>query len=187
MSERPVLALVVSAAPPVLRIGELIDLLLADRWTVCVTATPTAATWINLETLARQTGYPVRVEWRLPDDPEPHPAADATAVVPATFNVINKWALGINDTLALGILNQALGSGLPVCAFPNVKAELAAHPAYRASLRQLSAAGVTFDPLGTDLDWSRVTRRMVWLAPPTGLGSRPRPPDGAEGAQEPSS
>lgn len=161
MSKRPVLALVVSAAPPVLRIGELIDLLLADGWTVCVTATPTAATWIDLDVLARQTGYPVRVDWRLPGDPEPHPAADATVVVPATFNVINKWALGINDTLALGILNQALGSGLPVYAFPNVKAELGAHPAYKTSLRQLSAVGVIVNSLDLDENWRRVARRMV--------------------------
>lgn len=161
MSGRPVLALVVSAAPPVLRIGELIDLLIADGWTVCVTATPTAATWIDLDALARQTGYPVRVEWRLPGDPEPHPAADATAVVPATFNIINKWALGINDSLALGILNQTLGSGLPVYAFPNVKAELAAHPAYQPSLRQLGAAGVIISPLDTNHGWHQVLKKMV--------------------------
>ncbi|WCN82520.1 flavoprotein [Micromonospora sp. LH3U1] len=160
MSKRPVLALVVSAAPPVLRISELIDRLLADGWTVCVTATPTAATWIDLDALARQTGYPVRVAWRLPDDPEPHPAADTTAVVPATFNVINKWALGINDNVALGILNQALGSGLPVYAFANVKAELAAHPAYKASLRQLTAAGVIVNPLDSAMTWDLVVRRV---------------------------
>jgi hypothetical protein len=33
-------------------------------------------------------------------------------VAPATFNTINKWALGIIDTLVLGILNEALGLGL---------------------------------------------------------------------------
>ncbi|MEH1165496.1 flavoprotein [Micromonospora sp. CPCC 205539] len=160
MSKRPVLALVVSAAPPVLRINELIDLLIGDGWRVCVTATPTAATWINQDALARQTGYPVRVEWRLPGDPEPHPAADATVVVPATFNVINKWALGINDNVALGILNQALGSRLPVYAFPNVKAELAAHPAYEVNLRQLAASGVAIKPLGFDADWLLVAGRL---------------------------
>jgi phosphopantothenoylcysteine decarboxylase len=38
--------------------------------------------------------------------------------VSATFNVINNWAQGINDTLALGILNEALGADVPVYAFP---------------------------------------------------------------------
>jgi phosphopantothenoylcysteine synthetase/decarboxylase len=159
MSTYPVLALVVCAAPPALRIGELIDLLMVEGWTVCVTATPTAATWIDRDAVVQQTGYPVRVEWRLPGEPEPHPAADVTVVAPATFNVMNKWALGINDTLALGILNQALGAGLPVYAFPNVKAELAAHPAYEASLRQLAAAGVSVTHLAPDLDWRLVTSR----------------------------
>ncbi|GAB3954648.1 flavoprotein [Micromonospora vulcania] len=161
MSDRPVLALVVSAAPPVLRINELIDLLIADGWAVCVTATPTAATWIDRDALTRQTGYPVRVEWRRPGDPEPHPAADATVVVPATFNVINKWALGINDNVALGILNQALGSGLPVYAFPNVKAELAAHPAFEASLHQLATAGVAVNPLDSDISWHLIAKRIA--------------------------
>lgn len=155
MTQR-VLALVVCAAPPVLRIGELIELLQEDGWTVCVTATPTAATWIDREALAEQTGYPVRVEWRRPGDPEPHPPAAAVAVVPATFNVINKWAQGINDTLALGILNEALGAGIPVCAFPNVKAQLAAHPNYDQHLRLLSDAGVIAAPLPAELDWSMV-------------------------------
>ncbi|MFR9780288.1 flavoprotein [Micromonospora sp. MS34] len=151
------LALVVCAAPPVLRIGELIELLQEDGWTVCLTATPTAATWIDREALARLTGYPVRVEWRTPGDPEPHPAADVVAVVPATFNVINKWAQGINDTVALGILNEALGSGLPLYAFPNVKVQLAAHPRYDEHLRLLQKAGVSALPLTVELDWRVVT------------------------------
>ncbi|MFI7647015.1 flavoprotein [Micromonospora sp. NPDC049460] len=159
MSTYPVLALVVCAAPPALRIGELIELFKDDGWTVCVTATPTAATWIDRDAVAQQTGYPVRVEWRLPSEPEPHPAADVAVVAPATFNVINKWALGINDNRALGTLNQALGARLPVYAFPNVKAELAAHPAYEANLRQLDAAGVSITDLAPDLDWRLVTSR----------------------------
>ncbi|MET8322908.1 flavoprotein [Micromonospora sp. NPDC005189] len=158
MSERPVLALVVSAAPPVLRIGELIDLLIADGWTVCVTATPTAATWIDLDALARQTGYPVRVQWRLPGEPDPHPAAEVVVVAPATFNLINKWALGINDTLALGNLNQALGAGLPIYAFPNLKDHLAGHPAYGPNLRQLGTTGVVVTPLNAGMDWKMVAR-----------------------------
>ena len=118
VSDKPVLALIVAAAPPALRIAELIDLLISGGWTVCVTATPTAATSIDREALARQTGYPVRVEWRQPGDPEPHPAADVVVVAPATFNLMNKWALGINDNVALGILNQALGAGLPILSMP---------------------------------------------------------------------
>ncbi|MFG2056881.1 flavoprotein [Micromonospora sp. NPDC048930] len=148
------------AAPPVLRIGELIELLQEDGWTVCLTATQTAATWIDPEALARQTGYPVRVEWRKPGEPELHPAADVVAVVPATFNVINKWALGINDALALGLLNETLCAGVPVYAFPNVKAQLAAHPSYDRHLRLLQEAGVTVTPLAAQLEWRAVADRI---------------------------
>ncbi|SBT52484.1 flavoprotein [Micromonospora auratinigra] len=161
MSATRVLALIACAAPPVQRISDLIKLLRADGWTVCLTATPTAATWIDRESLARQTGYPVRVEWRMPGGPEPHPPATAVAVVPATFNVINKWASGVNDTLALGILNEALGGGLPVYAFPNVKAQLAAHPSYSHNLRLLANAGVKAVALPVKLDWRLVTSRLA--------------------------
>ncbi|MDM4722657.1 flavoprotein [Micromonospora sp. WMMA1363] len=160
MNQPRVLALLVCAAPPVLRIGDLIDLLLADGWTVCLTATPTAATWIDREALAEQTSYPVRVDWRKPGEPEPHPPATAVAVVPATFNVINKWAQGINDTLALGILNEALGAGVPLYAFPNVKDQLAAHPSYDPHLRLLQDAGVIVAALPAELDWHGVVTRL---------------------------
>ncbi|MER5453812.1 flavoprotein [Micromonospora sp. NPDC002389] len=154
------LALVVCAAPPALRIGELIDLLQEDGWTVCVTATPTAATWIDREALAAQTGYPVRTEWRKPGEPEPHPPATAVAVAPATFNVINKWAQGINDTLALGILNEALGAGVPLHAFPHVKPELATHPIYDRHLQLLRDAGVAAAPLNVESGWGTVTEML---------------------------
>ncbi|QKW12493.1 flavoprotein [Verrucosispora sp. NA02020] len=160
MTPPRVLALVVCAAPPALRIGELIELLLEDGWTVCVTATPTAATWIDREALAEQTGYPVRAEWRKPGEPEPHPPATAVAVVPATFNVINKWAQGINDTLALGILNEALGAGIPVHAFPTVKPQLAAHPSYDRHLQLLRDAGVAAAPLNAESGWGTVIEML---------------------------
>lgn len=60
MSDRGVLHLVVCAAPPVDRIGELVDLLMADGWTVCLIATPVAASWLDRSALQEQTGYPVR-------------------------------------------------------------------------------------------------------------------------------
>ncbi|MFI5835010.1 flavoprotein [Micromonospora sp. NPDC051300] len=142
MSEAPVLHLVVCAAPPAQRIGDLVELLAADGWRVCLIATPTAASWLDRDALAAQTGHQVRVDWRRPGDPEPHPPAHAAAVVPATFNTLNKWAAGASDTLALGVLNELLGTGLPIHVFPRVNAALAAHPVYRPNLRLLREAGV---------------------------------------------
>ncbi|WBB70769.1 flavoprotein [Micromonospora sp. WMMD812] len=143
MTDERVMYLVVCAAPPALQIGELIELLLADGWTVCVIATPTAATWIDTEALSAQTGYPVRSEWRRPGEPDVLPKADAVVVAPATFNTINKWALGISDNLALGILNEALGLHLPVLAAPHLKQALTTHPAHARSAELLVTSGVT--------------------------------------------
>jgi phosphopantothenoylcysteine synthetase/decarboxylase len=137
-----VLYLVVCAAPPVLHIGELVDLLQQQGWRVCVIPPPTAASWIDGDALGAQTGYPVRAELRGPREPSPLPAADAVVVAPATFNTINKWAAGTSDTFALGILNEALGLGLPVVASPYTKPALATHPAFRRSLATLREAGV---------------------------------------------
>ena len=129
--------------PPVRHIGELVALIQDLDWTVCVIATPRAASWIDTDMLARQTGYPVRSDFKHPDDPDVLPRADAIAVVPATFNTINKWAAGISDTFVLGILNEAIGMGLPMVVVPYVKAPLATHPAFARSLAMLHDNGVT--------------------------------------------
>jgi phosphopantothenoylcysteine synthetase/decarboxylase len=108
---------------------------------VQVIATPSAAGWIDTKALAAQTGRLVRSEPRSPDDPNSLPLADAIVVVPATFNTINKWAGGISDTFALGILNEALGARLPIVVSPYAKPSLAAHPAFGRNLEILRTAG----------------------------------------------
>lgn len=136
---RRVLYLVISAAPPARAIGELIELLQRRGCAVCAIATQRSATWLDTAALAVQTGYPVRNDYKHPDDPDSLPPADVVAVVPATFNTINKWASGISDTFALGILNEAIGLELPIIAAPYVKPSLAAHPAFGESLRKLES------------------------------------------------
>ena len=66
----------------------------------------------------------------------------------ATFNTINKLAAGISDTLALGDLNEAVGTGLPVIAVPFPNQMLARHLAFAASITALKSWGVRliFDP-----------------------------------------
>jgi phosphopantothenoylcysteine synthetase/decarboxylase len=108
---------------------------------VQVIATPSAAGWIDTDALSAQSGRLVRSEPRSPDDPNSLPLADAIVVVPATFNTINKWAGGISDTFALGILNEALGARLPIVVSPYAKPSLAAHPAFGRSLEILRTAG----------------------------------------------
>ena len=70
------------------------------------------------------------------------PPPDAFVIAPATFNTINKLAHGISDTLALGLLNEAIGLGLPIIAVPWPNADLARHPVFRRSVPVLREWGV---------------------------------------------
>ncbi|ABD11192.1 flavoprotein [Frankia sp. CcI156] len=142
---RPVLHLVVCAAPPAAQINELIRHVRGEGWAVCLIPTPAAATWLDVRLLEELTGHPIRSRPRQPDEPR-LPPADAVAVVPATFNTINKCAVGINDNSALGVVNEAIGLGLPVVVAPYVKPTLAAHPAFARALRDLAAYGFTVLP-----------------------------------------
>lgn len=140
----PVLHLVAGAAPPVAHIQSAIVALVQADWDVCLTLTPTAASWLadELTALSDACGQPVRTRDRRLDEPRPFPAADAYLVAPLTFNTLNKWALGISDNVALGTLNEALGSGVPVIAVPYFKDRLAQHPQVSPSINTLTSAGV---------------------------------------------
>ncbi|QFZ18675.1 hypothetical protein EKG83_15455 [Saccharothrix syringae] len=141
------LYLVVSAAPPVLGVGRAISLLDAQGWRVCLVATPTAATWIDLDDLAARTGCLTRCAALPPGRQDSLPRAEAVLAAPMTFNSINKWAGGISDCLALGVLNELLSADVPILAVPCVKPLLRRHPAYQPGVDVLTAAGVTFlDP-----------------------------------------
>jgi hypothetical protein len=98
---------------------------------------------MDTKELAGLTGHPVRVHYKDPDAPDVLPPADAMVVAPATFNTINKLAHGISDTLALGLLNEAIGLGLPITAVPWPNVALARHPAFRRSVASLREWGVT--------------------------------------------
>ncbi|MEE4599391.1 flavoprotein [Streptomyces sp. DSM 41524] len=144
MSERskPFLYVVVCAAGIADDVGKLITAAQERDWDVGVIATPQGLGFIDVQAVEAQTGYPIRSAWRSPGDPRPLPPPDAIAVAPATFNTINKWAAGISDTLAVGILCEAYGLGVPTVALPYLNAAQATHPAYRQSLERLRAMGV---------------------------------------------
>ncbi|MFI5489217.1 flavoprotein [Micromonospora echinaurantiaca] len=140
----PVVLLVVCAAPPAAKVAELAERLRSDGWDVYPVLTEAATAWVEQAALERATGHPVKSEPRGPQEPKSLPRADAIIVAPATFNTINQWAAGINNTAALGILNEALGAGTPIIASPYAKAVLAAHPAFNRNLELLATAGVRF-------------------------------------------
>ncbi|MFF8918105.1 flavoprotein [Streptomyces sp. NPDC015032] len=141
-TKKPFLYVVVCAAGVAGDVGKLITAAQEANWDVGVVATPQGLGFIDAAAVEARTGFPIRSAWRSPGDPRPLPPADAIAVAPGTFNTINKWAAGISDTLALGILCEAYGFGIPTAVLPCLNSAQAAHPAYRLSLDRLREMGV---------------------------------------------
>jgi phosphopantothenoylcysteine synthetase/decarboxylase len=136
------LYLVACGAPPAAELPDLIGLAQADGWDVAVVATPAGSRFLPVEAVVALTGRPVRVAWRSPGEADPFPPADVILVAPATLTTIAKFRHAIADTLAVGILCEALGDGTPILLAPNIKATLARHPALDEHLRVLQSWGV---------------------------------------------
>jgi phosphopantothenoylcysteine synthetase/decarboxylase len=136
-----VLYIVVCAAGPAAEVGRLVALAQDQGWTVQIIATPSALDFIDTTALELETGRPVRSRYRKPGEPK-SPRADAIVVAPATYNTINKFAQGIADTYALGLLAEAPGLGIPVVILPFVNTVLAGRAPFRRSVEHLRAEGV---------------------------------------------
>lgn len=137
-----VLYIITCATPAARDIGKLVTLAQDSAWRPFVIATPSALRFIDQPALEAQTGAPVRSEYKKPGTPDVLPPADAMVVGGASFNTINKWAAGISDTLALGLLTECIGLGLPLAALPFLNAAQAAHPAFGRSVKELREVGV---------------------------------------------
>jgi phosphopantothenoylcysteine decarboxylase len=131
------------AAPPAAEVSRLVSLAQQRGWDVCALTTPSARRFTDVPALERQTGHPVRSEYKNPGDPDVLPDPDAVIVAPATVNTVNKWAAGICDTLALGILVEAIGKRLPLVALPSTNQAHAAHPAFTENIGKLRSWGVS--------------------------------------------
>jgi phosphopantothenoylcysteine synthetase/decarboxylase len=150
------LYVVVCAAQPAGEVGGLVAMAQDEGWIVQVVATPSALDFIDVAALERQTGRPVRSRYRKPSEPKP-PRADAIIVAPATYNTINKFAQGVADTYALGVLAEAPGLGIPVVVLPCVNSALAGRIPFRRSVEELRADGVRVLP---GLDWKRALAEL---------------------------
>ncbi|WP_049558918.1 flavoprotein [Nonomuraea sp. SBT364] len=136
-----VLYIIVCAAGPAPDVGRLVTQSQEAGWTVQIIATPPALDFIDVAELEKQTGRPVRSQYRKPGEPK-SPRADAIIVAPATYNTINKFAQGIADTYALGLLSEAPGLGIPVVVLPFVNTALASRAPFRRSVEDLRAEGI---------------------------------------------
>lgn len=145
---RPVLYVIVCGASPAADLPAFVRSAQDQGWDVCVIATPDGAKFVDVRNLAGLTGHPVRTRYKRPDEPDVLPPPDALIVIPATFNTVNKWVQGISDTLALGLLNEAVGLRLPIAVFPWPNAALASHPVFQRNVGVLREWGVVvvFDP-----------------------------------------
>jgi phosphopantothenoylcysteine decarboxylase len=139
----PVLYVIVCACPPAREVDQLVWLAKERGWDTCVLTTPLARRFVDVEELAVLTGHPVRSEYKHPDEPDVLPPAEAVILAPATVNTINKWAAGICDTLALGILVEGIGLGLPIVAVPSSNRAHTSHPAFVENVGRLRSWGVT--------------------------------------------
>ena len=140
---RPVLYIIACGAPPAGQLPAFVRDAQIQGWNVCVIATPDGAKFVDAGNLAGLTGHPVRTRYKRPEEPDILPSPNALIVAPGTFNTINKWAQGISDTLALGLLNEAVGLRLPMVAAPWPNAALAVHPVFLRSVATLREWGVT--------------------------------------------
>lgn len=138
-----VLYVIVCGSPAARHVAILVKLAQQAGWDVCVVATPDGRKFIDAPALAALTGHPVRSVYKNPGDPDVLPAADAMVVAPATVNTIAKWSAGIADTLALGLIVEGIGKGLPIVALPFTNAAMAAHPAFGEAIGRLRSWGVT--------------------------------------------
>jgi len=172
-----VLYIISCGSPAAAHVPRLVELTQNDGWQVCVIASPHGRRFLDIPRLEQLTGYPVRSEYKQPDEPDILPRADAVVAFPATFNTLNKWVLGISDTLAVGLLCEYTGLGGPVIAVPCVgtNSGLDTHPAFQRSLAQLADYGVDVvydrdtysmnDPSLPDKAAERLTRLSACTSP----------------------
>jgi phosphopantothenoylcysteine synthetase/decarboxylase len=136
-----VLTAVVCGAGPATATAALVKLAHDRRWRIQVVATPAALEFFDEQAIADQTGAPVRSQYAKPGAPRSE-IPDAILVAPATYNTICKWALGISDTYALGVLAEATGLGVPTVVLPFVNTALVSRAPFRRSVDSLRAEGV---------------------------------------------
>lgn len=147
------LQIVVCAAGPAADVTQLVTTATKHSWTTAVTATPSALDFIDAEAIERLTGHPVRSAYRSsPGTSRSLPAADALIIAPATYNSVNKIALGIADNYAMTTVAELIGRQVPTVLVPFVNAALAARAPFQRAVAGLRDERVRV-LLGTDDGW----------------------------------
>lgn len=138
--------LVVCAGGPITAVLVRLEFELTRGRRVSVVATPTAAGWLEHAgadiTILERTGWPVRSELPPPTVATFEPPGSRLVVFPCTLNTLTKWADAHSDNLALSLLCEAVGRGVPTVAEVSLSAPYASLPAAGRALAQLDELGV---------------------------------------------
>jgi phosphopantothenoylcysteine synthetase/decarboxylase len=137
-----VLSIIVCGAGPAVEIATLVKLAVDRGWTVQLISTQAALAFFDQATIETLTGSPVRSQYSPPGAPRSR-IPDAIVVAPATYNTINKWAQGIADTYALGVLAEQTALGIPIAVLPFVNTALVSRAPFQQSVKSLRAEGVS--------------------------------------------
>lgn len=139
-----VLYLVACAAGPTQYIDRGIRRAQSFGWETCLVLTPSAASWWEqrLDELEALTGHPVRSQYKLPEERDALPKADAMLVAPLSCTSLNKWGAGIADTLAIGLVSEGVHMGVPIAAVPYFNQAQNSQPAVARSVTVLREQGV---------------------------------------------
>ncbi|WP_369916077.1 flavoprotein [Plantactinospora sp. KBS50] len=107
----------------------------------------------TMATVTTWTGHPVRSTYQSSPGPRRSlPATDALVIAPATYNSINKIALGLADNYAMTSVAELIGRQVPTVIVPFVNAALAARAPFRHAVASLRDEGVRL-LLGPDDQW----------------------------------
>ena len=147
------LQIVVCGAGPAADVSPLVRAAQEQSWTAAITATPSAMNFIEPQPLEIITGHPVRSTYQSsPGTRRSLPAADALVIAPATYNSINKIALGLADNYAMTSVAELIGRQVPTVIVPFVNAALAARAPFRHAVASLRDERVRV-LLGPDDQW----------------------------------
>ncbi|MEN3611525.1 flavoprotein [Plantactinospora sp. ZYX-F-223] len=147
------LQIVVCGAGPAGDLTMLIATAKGNSWTVAVTATPSAIDFIDARAIESLSGHPVRSTYQSsPGTRRTLPGADALVIAPATYNSINKIALGIADNYAMTSVAELIGRQVPTVIVPFVNAALAARAPFQRAVTDLRHEHVPI-LLGEDDGW----------------------------------
>jgi hypothetical protein len=122
-------------------------------WTAAVTATSSALPFLDLPAIEELTANPVRSSYQTSvTGRRALPSVDAVIIAPATYNTINKLALGVADSYPLATAAELIGRGIPTVIVPFVNAALAARAPFQRALVDLRGEGIRVLS-GPDHNW----------------------------------